>query len=181
MAIVFKDKFKDYIEILENESKFVLWCKLKKNCINSEKDLIIGCVYIPPEKSPYFSRNAFEEIETELVVFNINGNYSFCLCGDFNSRTGSLLDYIKQDNGDLRFNNDFEIDATKPMAFGINETRKNKDLKVNNSGYDLVDLCKGCSVYIMNGRCHGDLDGALLLKTRVLLTISWVLVIFLIT
>jgi hypothetical protein len=49
-------------------------------------DLLLGCVYIPPENSLYSLINAFLDIENELVNF-IEKDMKCALVGDFNPKT----------------------------------------------------------------------------------------------
>ena len=57
--------------------------------------------------------------------------------GDFNARTGNLIDYI-----DI-----YDEDEQKPP-------RLNGDLKVNTNGRLLIDLCKTAEMVLVNGRLN---------------------------
>ena len=71
------------------------------------------------------------------------------LCGDFNSRTGKLLDYVS-DKGDEHFQNNLKVTTQ------IVSNRKTSDSEVNNHGKKLINLCKENNLRIINGRCLGD-------------------------
>jgi hypothetical protein len=52
------------------------------------------CIYIPPEKSTYFDKEIFDELESDigLIYFNSKGNTM--ILGDFNGRTNTLGDIL---------------------------------------------------------------------------------------
>ena len=56
----------------------------------------MGCVYIPPENSLYWSIKAFLDIENELVNF-IEKDMKCALVGDFNAKTAVLEDFSEPD------------------------------------------------------------------------------------
>ena len=56
----------------------------------------MGCVYIPPENSLYWSINAFLDIENEIVNF-IEKDMKCALVGDFNAKTAVLEDFSEPD------------------------------------------------------------------------------------
>ncbi|VDI52478.1 Hypothetical predicted protein [Mytilus galloprovincialis] len=59
--------------------------------------IMFGCIYVPPENSRYSSKDAFDEIETELITLK-DQSTATALLGDFNARSGSLCDYIIPDD-----------------------------------------------------------------------------------
>ncbi len=77
-----------------------------------------------------------------------------CVSGDLNARTGSLKDYICNDQTDkyIQNCNDYSRDLKKH-----NMIRCNQDVKINVRGKELVDLCKSVNLRICNGRTVGDL------------------------
>ena len=96
----YRDELAEYIDIIDTNSKFILWTKVSKRLHKLEKDLLVGVVYIPPENSKYSSRDAFDEIELEWMNMNRNQNFVL-LTGDFNSRTGirpDINDIVYDDN-----------------------------------------------------------------------------------
>ena len=59
----------------------------------------VGCVYMPPENSPYAcwkSTNYFEDLADEI---NMYANSSVFLCGDFNAQTKNLDDMLPEVSG----------------------------------------------------------------------------------
>jgi hypothetical protein len=49
MILACKESLENYIELLDIESKYVLWCKVSSKLVNLNEDVIFGNVYIPPE------------------------------------------------------------------------------------------------------------------------------------
>ena len=82
--------------------------------------------------------NSFENLQTPIM-----------LCGDFNSRTGKLLDYVP-DKRDENLKNHLKVTAQ------IVSNRKSSDSEINNHGEKLINLCKENNLRIINGRCLGD-------------------------
>ncbi len=78
------------------------------------------------------------------------------LSGDFNDRTGELMDYVCNDSQDksIQNSNDYSVDISSH-----NILRCNWDDKINISGRNLIDLCKSANLRICNGRTVGDLFG----------------------
>jgi hypothetical protein len=111
----------------------------------------VACVYICPYGSSYSSKtdDIFELLESDMGRFSKIG--TCLLCGDFNSRTATEPDFCKNDNLDelldLPYNYEQDIDIM----------RNNCDSsKPDKNGLQLLDLCKGTGVRIVNGRCLGD-------------------------
>jgi hypothetical protein len=76
MIIVFKKTLPKCLHFIKSDSEYVQWVEFTK-CLNS--DMLLGCVYIPPENSKYSSEEAFIEVEEELLLAHLaKGNVSFC-------------------------------------------------------------------------------------------------------
>ncbi|CAG2219541.1 unnamed protein product [Mytilus edulis] len=78
--------------------------------------------------------------------------------GDFNSRTGDRLDYIKDDSLDI---NNFAQTNLLPDEYKIDNcfNRYSCDKVVNGQGINLLDLSTSSSLRILNGRYIGDIMG----------------------
>ena len=89
------------------------------------------------------------------------------ICGDFNARTANILDFIPFDSNNYvplydQYNSDTEI-----------RHRQSQDDKVDNRSKELIDLCIGQNLRILNGRTFGDIFGKITSYTpmdQVLLT-----------
>ncbi|CAB4042175.1 Hypothetical predicted protein [Paramuricea clavata] len=66
--------------------------QISKELLNSNNDLYLCGVYIPPENSVYFENEIFDILEDETSAFAAKGDVM--LIGDFNARTGKLKDYV---------------------------------------------------------------------------------------
>jgi len=67
-----------------------------KNILNTENDLLLGFVYIPPKSSKFSSPESFYEIENDLInLLNFDDYIAFIV--DFNAKTIESLDYIEPD------------------------------------------------------------------------------------
>jgi hypothetical protein len=64
-----------FLFLLDIESKYVLWFKVSSKLVNLNEDVIFGNVYIPPEGSPYFPPDTFDQIENEIRTFSQNYKY----------------------------------------------------------------------------------------------------------
>ncbi|MEW8548196.1 MAG: reverse transcriptase family protein, partial [Candidatus Thiodiazotropha sp.] len=79
-----------------------------------------------------------------------------------NARTGVLCDYILADPliADLMdFDEDtssFYNQAELLSTLNINKHRASQDVKTNNNGYRLIDICRNNNLFILNGRFGND-------------------------
>ena len=49
IVIVFKDNLDSFLKFPKSESEFVQWVVIDKSCFSIEENLLLGCVYVPPE------------------------------------------------------------------------------------------------------------------------------------
>lgn len=161
IGIIFKQVFSDKVKFLPTENKCVLWCKLDKTIGDFDKDLLLGSIYVPPEKSDFYMPDIMEDLELEIMEKQIQENAYMCLGGDFNARTSVLSDILSDtDDPDLGCPDYFKKDCP------VKSTRKNCDKKTNNNGYGLVNLCISTNLFIVNGRTNGDPEGDLTFKGK---------------
>ena len=71
MILAYKESLENYIELLDIESKYVLWFKVSLKLVNLNEDVIFGNVYIPP----YFQPDTFDQTENEIRTFSQNYKY----------------------------------------------------------------------------------------------------------
>ena len=104
------------------------------NCTTEyyQKNIKIGCAYIPPENSTYVGlrNDYFTMLEEEVARYTVR--HPIILCDDFNSRTGGAPDY------------DNKINV-------LNE-RCNEDGIINKYGRSLLNFCMKTELKIDNGR-----------------------------
>ena len=78
------------------------------------------------------------------------------ICGDFNARTGGLLDYIQNDDSNENFN---ECPVPNNYSPDIPLTRRQLDKVTNLLDNLLITLCKDMQLRILNGRFLGETFG----------------------
>ena len=100
-----------------------------------------------PISSPYFNEDIFHDLNEDINNFS-NSQSPLLLCGDLNSRTGNIPDFIRntKDGNSL----------TDQITTQIDTYRRNFDSEVNSNGQNLLELCEGNNLRIINGRCFGD-------------------------
>ena len=132
----------------------MIWLKLNKNVFDFQRDVVIGCCYIPPENSSRQVRDDFDmynAIITDMAQFDVIYNCEFLVCGDFNSRTALSPDYVLNDNSShIPLPDDYIADDQSVIP------RQNSDKVINNNGRKLIDMCKMCNLRIANGRLGQD-------------------------
>ena len=84
--------------------------------------------YIPPEGSNYAQNDMFDNIQNDLLHSN-ERELPSCLMGDFNSRTGLLLDHENLDD-DIVYGAGVDDEATK-QSCNVNNPTDQKVLMPN--------------------------------------------------
>lgn len=84
------------MKFIHSDSEFVQWVEILNDISDKSKNVLLGCVYIPPEFSPYSSDEAFLQLEDELITHS-NFSKNVALIGDFNSRTSIGSDFVIPD------------------------------------------------------------------------------------
>jgi hypothetical protein len=49
IILAYKTELSSFVNIVESESKYILWFKLNKSPIHLPQDVLFGIVYVPPE------------------------------------------------------------------------------------------------------------------------------------
>ena len=135
----------------------VLWLKIKKEFLGEHEDIFIGTVYFSPQtkKNKTLTESLIYDLATDIMHFEQLGNV--ILQGDFNARTNNATDHT--DNS--KDGNIFDLDEDLLNVTNPPNTRNSLDhAPVNKRGQELLDLCKGQNLLILNGRKPGDLFGA---------------------
>ena len=134
---------------------YLLWLKLNGSLLGLRDDLYIGLCYIVPEGSSRYNlidNNCYDVI-TDSIAYIHHTTDSQCniiLCGDFNSRTSTLPDFVQNDSLFCDFNlpDDYLIDDFYD--------RFSQDKQTNANGYLFLDMCKETGLRILNGRVGDD-------------------------
>jgi hypothetical protein len=93
IIVGFKDNLAKHIDIVDTDSKYVVWFKCSEQLFKTDQPVFIGVVYIPPEYTKYSSEDAFSELQQEYLSFSNKSKY-ICLLGDFNARTATATDFV---------------------------------------------------------------------------------------
>ena len=86
----------------------------KKKILNSENNLLLGCVYILPENTKYTSNESFTENENEM--FSLSNKYDCytSLIGDMNVKTKLLEDVTVPDDSLFEILDEFDNQSLIP-------------------------------------------------------------------
>ena len=130
---------------------------LDKKLFDLEKDILIVCVYVPPEGSPYYVHfdveNGISLLEDCLMDCLVsNTDFHVLLCGDLNSRTSNVFQPLLSKANETFF---VSLHKSQSVHFG----RKSQDTNLNGYGKMLINLCTVFNLCILNGVCLGDLQG----------------------
>ena len=145
---------KNYYQLVNfhipNEMLLVRLSNISLSSVNANKDMIFGVTYVSPSTSDYVNKSIFEEMEICLSHFD---NCDIMLTGDFNARTGNLLDYIESDINDHSGDENM-VDVMNSL--NIERKRCNADKTFTQFGSELIDFCISQGLLIMNGRVGRD-------------------------
>ena len=153
IACLVKQTLCKFVTRLDSDLIDVIWLKLD---LPNNPPIIMGTVYISPQGSSRHSNDdIFILIESDMALFRERySNCSFMLFGDFNARTGGLVDLISFDSiHHLPIDDNIYSDAI------VESVRNSCDNQSNQYGHQLIDLCKAASLCIVNGRSPGDSAG----------------------
>ena len=150
----YRDTLVNMIEMKKTSCKYVLMLKCKGELLKLDQPVIMGIVYRPPEYTKYSSDEAFNEIEQECLSILIISKY-ICIVGDINARTSNCDDFITLDDNEHYDNNisDYVDNYTEILeSLSLPVERSSLNMIKNMYGDMLLELCKGNSLFIVNGR-----------------------------
>lgn len=135
ILILTKKDLKPFVDFLPT-SEVALFFKIKKDLLNSEKDLLCSCIYFPPSSSLYAVPECYEKLENDLIDTKDNHDCNTLIFGDFNAITKNWADTIQHNKYD--FSEDLE-----DIPDDIPRQRQNQDLREpDQHGKDLLEFCK---------------------------------------
>ena len=153
VIVYFKKTISSGVVLSKINEKGIIWFKLKASYFSTKNDVYVCACYIPPSDSkvytstisPLFEFDFFDEIAGDIRNFAQNGD--IMLTGDFNSRVGQKSDLIED------INLDRYVDLPEhDVQTGLLQPRVSLDSACNAFGNKLLNLCKECSILIVNGR-----------------------------
>lgn len=166
IVVIYREYLKHFLKFIKTSSNFVQWVIFSSDIMKLDKDLLLGCIYLPPENSKYASSEAFNEIEDEMLDILSKNSCCVCTVGDFNAKTRHLNEVVIPDDSlfdildDIGDDDDFrsyiyDFEELKKLYFPL--SRFSEDISpANNYGYKLIDFCKRNNLYIGNGRLMGN-------------------------
>ncbi len=148
-----------HVKVMNSNLEIVQWLCLDKMLFGTEKDVLLGNVYMPPHNSPYAYQDMFADLEMSLLEMNY-ANYHVILVGDFNAHTSDCVDYINLQEDvldELGVRNCPDI----MEMYNCKVKRCNQDkTKCDSHGSKLLQFCKTTGICIFNGRLQGDETGS---------------------
>jgi exonuclease III len=153
VLILYKNSLDCHITRIPTGKDGIIWCKLDKTHFGWEKDIYLGNVYIPPDKSTIFAteeHDYWDQLEEQILQFSKKGH--IWLLGDLNARPGGKQDFIQGDN---------DMHIPLPESYEIDDEicRKCEDSGRNAYGPSLLNACIGNGLRILNGRIQPDIPG----------------------
>lgn len=134
IILYIKDKFTRNNAITKiKSSKNFIWVKINKTLCGTNSDIFLCSAYIRPRKGVICPENdiLFQNLSVDIDSYSNLGKV--VLMGDFNSRTGTLDDFV---NLDSTCSNNFLPDSYTTDI--IIEERNNLDKEVNEQGKCLM-------------------------------------------
>ena len=134
----------------------ILWVKISKSVLSSNKDLYICLCYVVPDDSNCQSLNESKNFDRsiESVVFvedkSVN-NFNLLICGDFNARSSINPDFVSGD--ECTHMNVLPEDYTPDQYM---HRCSQDEGHTNNNDLLLLDFCKQTGVRNLNGRVGDD-------------------------
>ena len=158
ISVFIKKYLSKFISYIKSDAEGIIWFKLSKFLIKQDRDIFLCGVYISPKTSTrhlLHDNDLYDKLYNDVLMYSEQG---YCMiCGDMNSRSGCLQDYIDyDDNGDI--NNVLYDRTCEPTRI---QPRVSEDKIVNEYGKRLIDLCIANDLIIVNGRTEGDPTGSL--------------------
>ncbi len=150
ILFLYKAKYQKFVVKLPSEHEDLLVIKIKKEATGHNRDLILFIIYVKPNVDVDYSM--FDVLENNISKYAGSGDT--ILMGDFNARTGMRPDTDQADNTSQIAQLPEDLEHVDDIS-----ERNNCDVKINERGKQLLDLCKTTSHYILNGRIIGDSIG----------------------
>ena len=129
-----------------------LWVK-----VNNQ--FILCSVYMPHEASKYHYVECFDDLATDISTVMSKYELPLVIVGDFNSRSGTLDDFVNicdTDKNNFAILNDNYTSKDYLDSLDIPSKRFSVDKVINNNGRKFIDLCQCFDLKIVNGRMGAD-------------------------
>ena len=149
-----------YVQKVTTDIANCVVLKVNKDLFNTFSDVCLVCTYVNCVDSPFYNISDFDNgiamvEECLLRVVEKYGDIEFILCGDFNSRiadsTPSYHDQLVDSVWHLEDRSHTDFSGCK---------RVSEDVHENEYGKYFLNLCSNFDLYVLNGMCSGDAEGA---------------------
>ncbi len=151
IVVYIKEYLAKHVTLYSEHSDQYMWLKFPSTIFNTSHDLYMCTAYIIPENSSrqaFIESNIFDDILDDMCSIQnaTDGECTFMLLGDLNSRCGSLFDFVAFDHAGHvgALPDDYVCDTELP--------RMSQDNGINSNGRSLIELCKASGLRIANGR-----------------------------
>jgi len=151
-----KNKYADKVKFIKSHSDDILWLKFEGILFDRTRDIYVALSYLVPEnsgRSELADVSLYNRLLEDIILLTdeTNSRCDFLCLGDFNSRVGSLADFVDHDELDSNVHilpDDYSHDLHLP--------RSSQDSVVNRNGKLLIEFCKESGLRIINGRVGDD-------------------------
>ena len=115
----YKNCLHNGIMSIDKTSENMIWLKIIKEYLNTDKNLVIGGIYNSPINSSYTKSNdmdIFDKIQDKILTFSQNEYVIFW--GDLNARVGDLQDFVDENESDVELLNvpqDYQVDRYRKL------------------------------------------------------------------
>ena len=92
-----KNSIYKHVDVIDSQSEYVLWLKIRNDYTHIGSDIVIGIVYIPPLHSRFYNDDEYEIFENEVAIKCSSFEHVY-ICGDMNAQTADLSDYTENDD-----------------------------------------------------------------------------------
>ena len=154
VVVMVRKQYSPYVKQISTDLENMIVLKIDKELLQTQKDVMLMCSYIPPYDSAYW-KNCWYGIGIDLLeqcILDLHDSFDdfhILLCGDLNARTASEnYTGIAEDFQDIML----QANSIFP--------RKSQDLIVNTFGQQLLDFCNMYDCVILNGLCEGEHDNS---------------------
>lgn len=67
IGVFVKQSLFPHVSLIESDSDYVLWLSISKRVFNTDEDIYLGAIYIPPNDSRFYSPDEIENFEVEIT------------------------------------------------------------------------------------------------------------------
>ena len=68
IAVFVKNKFSEYCTYQPSESDYIMWMCIDKRLTDSDENMYLGIVYVPPSQSRFYNDDELSKLENEMIV-----------------------------------------------------------------------------------------------------------------